>query len=77
MSEPASALPRSRAAVRQLWSERLDRFATSGLSVVAFCRNEGLFCHPFSYWKHKRTRPVDHVRSGRDEVCGVPREAAR
>jgi hypothetical protein len=55
MSESAPVLPRSRAALRQLWSERLDRFAASGLSVVAFCRNEGLSCHTFYYWKHKLT----------------------
>ena len=53
MSEQVSAGSRSRATIRQVWVERLDRFATSGLSVVAFCRCEGVSGHSFYYWKHK------------------------
>ena len=53
MSEQAPVLPRSRSAIRQAWVERLDRFATSGLSVIAFCRSEAVSCHAFYYWKHK------------------------
>ncbi len=59
MSEPVSASPRSRAASRQTWIARLDRFAASGLSVVAFCRSEGISCHAFYYWKHKRAAAAD------------------
>jgi hypothetical protein len=39
------------AALRQGRQERLDRFHRSGLSVVAFCRSEGVSCQAFSYWK--------------------------
>jgi hypothetical protein len=59
MSEQAPAAPRSRAAIRQAWIERLDRFAASGLSVVAFCRTERVSCHAFYYWKHKLAAAVD------------------
>src|SRR5262245_27101798 len=53
MSEQAPARPRSRVAIRQSWMERLDRLAVSQLSVLAFCRSEGVSCHAFYYWKHK------------------------
>jgi hypothetical protein len=53
MSAAVAASPRSRAAIRQSWIERLDRFAASGRSVVAFCRTERVSCHAFYYWKHK------------------------
>jgi hypothetical protein len=53
MSAQATAQPRSRAAIRQGWIDRLDRFTASDLSVVAFCRSEGVSCHAFYYWKHK------------------------
>jgi hypothetical protein len=53
MSDQTPARPRSRAAIRQSWIERLDRFTASRLSVVAFCRSERVSCHAFYYWKHK------------------------
>ena len=59
MSERASIVSRSRAAIRQAWIERLDRFAASGLCVVAFCRSEGVSCHAFYYWKHKVAAAAD------------------
>jgi hypothetical protein len=53
MPESEKRPDRSHAAVRQAWVERLQRFAECGLSVVAFCRNEGVSAHSFYYWKHK------------------------
>jgi hypothetical protein len=53
MSAQATAQPRSRAAIRQGWIDRLDRFTASRLTVAAFCRSEGVSCHAFYYWKHK------------------------
>jgi transposase-like protein len=44
---------RSRAQTRQLWVQRLQCFADSGATVVAFCRNEGISSHAFYYWKNK------------------------
>ena len=52
-SSGLSAPPRSRASVRQTWSDRLQRFASAGLSVTAFCRSEGLSSQAFYYWKQK------------------------
>jgi transposase-like protein len=55
MSEVALASSHSRAAVRLAWIERLDRFAAAGLSVVAFCRSEGVSPQAFYYWKRQLT----------------------
>jgi hypothetical protein len=48
---------RSRAEIRQEWAERLQRFAHSGLSVVAFCRVENIPVPSFYYWKRKLQAP--------------------
>jgi transposase-like protein len=56
MSDQVVVAPRSRASLRQSWLERLDRFAKAGLSVVAFCRSEGISTQAFYYWKHKLTQ---------------------
>jgi hypothetical protein len=53
MSQPERRPVRSRAQTRQLWVERLQRFADSGATVVAFCHNEGISSHAFYYWKNK------------------------
>jgi hypothetical protein len=53
MSKHVPGPLRSRAATRQSWVERLDRFTASQLSVVAFCRREGISVQAFYYWKHK------------------------
>jgi transposase len=58
MSTAVSASPRSRDAVRRRWLDRLDRFATAGLSVTAFCRSEGISSQAFYYWKHKLAAPA-------------------
>ena len=71
MSETAPAPPRSRSAIRQAWIERLDRFATSGLAVIAFCRSENVSCHAFYYWKHKvaaESTPANAVPAGRQDA---------
>jgi transposase len=59
MSEPAVApsetlpSPRSRAGARQLWVERLARFATSGLRPAEFCAAEGISLPSFYSWKRR------------------------
>jgi transposase len=61
MSEPAvaptEALPssRSRPGARQLWVERLARFAASGLRPAAFCAAEGVSLPSFYSWKRRLT----------------------
>jgi transposase len=44
---------RSRASARQLWVERLDRFAASALSPAAFCAAEGVSLPSFYSWKRR------------------------
>jgi hypothetical protein len=59
MSEPAVApleavpSPRSRAGARQLWVERLARFAGSGLRPAEFCAAEGVSLPSFYSWKRR------------------------
>jgi transposase len=59
MSEPAVAPsevllpPRPRAGARQLWVERLARFATSGLRPAEFCAAEGVSLPSFYSWRRR------------------------
>ena len=59
MSELAPVTPeparpaRSRAAARQLWVERLERFARSGQRPAQFCAAEGLALPSFYAWKRR------------------------
>ena len=45
--------PRSRAATRQTWVERLSRFPDSGLSPAQFCSQEGISLPSFYAWKRR------------------------
>jgi transposase len=49
---PACA-PRSRAATRAAWAERLARFPGSGLSPSQFCAAEGVSLPSFYSWKRR------------------------
>jgi hypothetical protein len=52
---------------RQLqWSERLERFASSGQTVSEFCRAEGVSSASFYQWKRKLGN-VDQQRKKRGE----------
>jgi hypothetical protein len=59
MSELAAApteprrLPRSRAATRQAWAERLARFPHAGLSPAQFCAREGVALPSFYAWRRR------------------------
>jgi putative transposase len=44
---------RSRAAIRQRWIERLDRFAASGQTTAEFCASEGISVASFYLWKRR------------------------
>jgi hypothetical protein len=57
MSDPVVAPPRSRAAVRLAWIDRLQRFDAAGLTVLDFCRAEGVSTQAFYYWRHKLADP--------------------
>ena len=63
MSEPALVAPEvpcptgPRAATRQLWVERLQRFAASGQRPAAFCAQEGVSLPSFYAWKRRLAAP--------------------
>lgn len=58
-STPATASPRSRAATRQAWVQRLQRFATSGLGPAQFCAQEGVSLPSFYSWKRRLAAAAD------------------
>jgi hypothetical protein len=62
MSDLEKVAPGSRQAKRQVWLERLKRFADSSVSLNAFCRKEGISAQAFYYWKRRLQAllPVDH-----------------
>jgi hypothetical protein len=75
MSELAAApteprrLPRSRAATRQAWLERLARFPHAGLSPAQFCAREGVSLPAFYAWRRRlaaATAGVPEQPSGPD-----------
>jgi hypothetical protein len=53
MSARPNSLAPSRDATRQAWRARLDRFAGSALTVVAFCHREHVSVPAFYYWKRR------------------------
>ncbi|HKB35463.1 MAG TPA: hypothetical protein VKD72_03355 [Gemmataceae bacterium] len=64
MSESVGRPRRSREATRQLWAERLARFATADLSVAAFCATEGVSPNSFFYWKRQLAAPPSAPDAG-------------
>jgi len=57
MADPTVDAAPSRAEARLLWHQRLERFASSGLSVAAFCRSEHLGIQSFYYWRRRLSAP--------------------
>jgi hypothetical protein len=47
-----------REANRQEWAHRLARFGSSGVTVLDFCRAEGIVQQSFYYWKRKLADPA-------------------
>ena len=43
---------------RTCWKRHLDRWRTSGLTQIEYCRRHQLKAHQFTYWK-KRLAPAD------------------
>jgi hypothetical protein len=58
MTEPAAAAPRSRAACRQAWVERLARFAASGQTAAQFCAAEAVAVASLYHWKRRLAAPA-------------------
>jgi hypothetical protein len=71
---PATSLPpppRSRAATRQTWVERLARFAASGLRPAQFCAQEGVSVPSFYAWKRRlATAALDAAAAPPDGDAG-------
>jgi transposase len=53
MFAPASDAPRSRAVIRQIWMDRLERFVTAGQAPAEFCAAEGVSVASFYGWKRR------------------------
>jgi hypothetical protein len=53
VTDPIPAPPRTRAAVRQAWLDRLARFDSAGLSTAQFCAAEGVSLASFYLWKRR------------------------
>ena len=64
MSDPVGRPRRSRDATRQLWAERLARFASAEQSVAAFCAREGVSPNSFFYWKRQLAAPSSPPDAG-------------
>jgi transposase len=71
---PVSPTPRTRAATREVWSERLTRFRSSGLTVAQFCAREAVSVPSFYSWKRRLTDPASASPSRHDQGgAGAPR----
>lgn len=51
------------------WSDRLERFESSGQSVTQFCVSDGVSQPSFYQWR-KRLGVIDRVRGGRPKRSG-------
>lgn len=60
----------SRSETAKLWQERLRRFDRSQLTVVQFCRNEGVSQPSFYQWKKKLRQPPSDAKPKRS-TAGV------
>lgn len=67
------ALPRGRAAARQVWAERLTRFAGSGLSAAQFCAREGVSLPSFYSWKRRLAAGAAGAAGRRAAAASGPR----
>jgi transposase len=55
VTPPVNRTARSRAALRELWMDRLARFPASGLTVAQFCAIEAVSLPSFYFWKRRLT----------------------
>ena len=61
---PASRTAGCRAATREVWSDRLARFPSSGLTVAQFCTLEAVSVPSFYAWKRRLTDQAPDPTSG-------------
>ena len=60
-------------APREIWSERMRRYANSGLTVAAFCERERVSVPSFYYWRRKLLGPGDTAGGGKGRMSRVGR----
>ena len=60
-------------APREIWSERLRRYANSGLTVAAFCQRERVSIPSFYYWRRKLPAMAGTSGNGQGRRLGVAR----
>ena len=72
MTDPIPAPPRTRAAVRQAWIDRLARFDSAGLSTAQFCAAEGVSLASFYLWKRRLTEQPSSNPSAPDAPRLLP-----
>ena len=66
------------AALERAWRERLARQAASGLTIRAFCEQEGLPPHQFSWWQRQlRIRDGQMTPAKKKPAKRVKRKAKR
>jgi len=74
---PASPRPRRPRRDAAYWQPVLDRFSASGLSVAAFCEQEGLAASSIYHWRRKLdTNRVDPVAPPRVVRLDLPSAAS-
>ena len=64
MPAPVGRPRRSREETRQLWSERLARFAAAAQPIFAFCAAEGVSVNSFFRWKRRLADPAPAPAGG-------------
>jgi hypothetical protein len=72
---PIRSSRRDRAATRQKWVERIERFQSSDLTVAQFCLAEGVSIPAFYQWR--RTLAAESVTGVRDRPTVVPVRISR
>jgi transposase-like protein len=58
------------------WRQRTERQGTSGLSIVAFCRREGVSPAAFHAWKRKLRSSASAHQPARQQACSRRRPVA-
>ena len=59
---------------KRAWRDRLAKFAASGLTIKAFCAQEGLAIHQFSWWRRElKHRDGRAARTKKKQADSSPR----
>ena len=72
LPSPVRPRPRSRAATRELWLERLARFPAAGLTVAQFCAIEAVSVPTFYFWKRRLASEAPSPHCARADLPLLP-----